>query len=48
VPDDASELDASTGPEREFRPGGPEVDGTGRLSHEDEGREPGTGTTPRA
>jgi preprotein translocase subunit YajC len=54
VPDDASALDASaldagtTGPEREFRPGGPEVDGTGRLAREDEGGEPGTGTTPRA
>ena len=49
VPDDASALDAgTTGPEREFRPGGPEVDGTGRLSREDEGGEPGTGTTPRA
>ncbi|GAA4286042.1 preprotein translocase subunit YajC [Georgenia daeguensis] len=48
VPDDASSLDAGTpGPEREFRPGGPEVDGTGRLAREDEGGEPGTGTTPR-
>ena len=49
VPDDASALDAGTaGPEREFRPGGPEVDGTGRLAREDEGGEPGTGTAPRA
>lgn len=50
VPDDASALGAgstdSAAAEREYRPGGPEVDGTGRLARDDEGGEPGT--TPRA
>lgn len=48
VPDDASALDAGgagAGTTGQFRPGGPEVDGTGRLT-DDEGGEPGT--TPRA
>jgi preprotein translocase subunit YajC len=44
VPDDASSLDPDAG--TQFRPGGPEVDGSGRLTRDDDGGEPGT--TPRA
>ncbi|WP_052436960.1 preprotein translocase subunit YajC [Georgenia sp. SUBG003] len=46
VPDDASALDPGAGGGTQFRPGGPEVDGSGRLTRDDESGEPGT--TPRA
>ena len=46
VPDDASSLDPGAGTGPQFRPGGPEVDGSGRLTRDDESGEPGT--TPRA
>jgi len=44
VPDDASSLDPGAG--TQFRPGGPGVDGSGRLTRDDDGGEPGA--TPRA
>jgi preprotein translocase subunit YajC len=46
VPDDASSLDPGAGTGTQFRPGGPEVDGSGRLARDDESGEPGT--PPRA
>lgn len=46
VPDDASSLEPGPGTGTPFRPGGPEIDGSGRLTRDDESGEPGA--TPRA